>query len=138
MTTNTAAAARTSLQSKVMKAAWKIFREGYKHHTMANWSKALRRAWAWAKETLNAAKIWRPKGNPTMARAYFPDGSYAQFNLGRARGYYAAHRAAKGDNSERPVYFKLSGGDAASATHERLAGLADQIFGSDRLVASKF
>src|SRR5690554_5090025 len=37
-------------KSKVMKAAWTIFRkEGVR--TMEAWSKALTRAWAWAKKT---------------------------------------------------------------------------------------
>lgn len=34
-----------------MKAAWTIFRK-YKDQTMSNWSKALVRAWKWAKTTL--------------------------------------------------------------------------------------
>lgn len=41
----------TNIRSKVMKAAWTIYRK-YKVQNMANWSKALVRAWAWAKEKL--------------------------------------------------------------------------------------
>ena len=37
-----------NLKSKVMKAAWTIFRK-YAKQTVANWSKALKKAWAWAK-----------------------------------------------------------------------------------------
>ena len=38
-------------KSKVMKAAWTIFKKEGKR-TMEAWSKALKRAWAWAKKTL--------------------------------------------------------------------------------------
>lgn len=41
-----------TFRSKVMKAAHKIFAKSYKNHTLANWSKALKRAWKWAKENL--------------------------------------------------------------------------------------
>lgn len=44
-------------KSKVMKAAWTIFRK-YTKQTMANWSKALKRAWKWAKESLGTAKVF--------------------------------------------------------------------------------
>lgn len=40
---------KNSTKSKVMKAAWTIFRK-YAKKTMANWSKALKKAWAWAKK----------------------------------------------------------------------------------------
>ena len=40
-----------NLKSKAMKAAWTIFRK-YAKQTMANWSKALRKAWAWAKRKI--------------------------------------------------------------------------------------
>lgn len=40
-----------NIKSKVMKAAWTIYRK-YKNATMANWSKALKRAWKWAKDKL--------------------------------------------------------------------------------------
>ena len=39
------------LNSKVMKAAWTIYRK-YKKQTLENWSKALKKAWKWAKETI--------------------------------------------------------------------------------------
>jgi len=45
-----------NIKSKVMKAAWTIYRK-YKVQSMTNWSKALRKAWNWAKE-----KFSNPQG----------------------------------------------------------------------------
>jgi hypothetical protein len=45
------------MQSKVMKAAWKIFKKRYKVKSMKNWSKSLKRAWSWAKQNLIKKRV---------------------------------------------------------------------------------
>jgi len=59
----------TNIKSKVMKAAWTIYRK-YKVQSMTNWSKALKKAWAWAKKKLVEPKfnIWSPR--PGFYRLY--------------------------------------------------------------------
>lgn len=44
------------IRSKVLKAAWKIYTKRYKVRSIENWSKALKRAWEWAKEVLLTIK----------------------------------------------------------------------------------
>lgn len=102
------ATTNNNIRSKVMKAAWKIYRKSYKVKSMSNWSKALKRAWAWAKETLTQAfNIWMPKTD--FGRVYFGK-NYMQFTLRNkaAKSMYEKHRAAKGEVT-KVAYYKLVG-----------------------------
>lgn len=66
-----------------MKAAHKIFNK-YKAKTSKNWSKALTKAWSWAKNvigTKDSIRVWSPRKG--FGRLYFSDNSYIQVILGK-------------------------------------------------------
>jgi hypothetical protein len=95
------------IRSKVMKAAWTIYRK-YKVQSMANWSKALKKAWKWAKENLyKLFNVWTP--NNEMFRFYIGK-NYIQVNIKERNpyGYYENHRYCKGERFETGFY-KLVG-----------------------------
>jgi hypothetical protein len=97
-----------NIKSKVMKAAWTIYRK-YKAQNMTNWSKALKRAWKWAKEKFEEAhfKVWSPKEG--FFRLYIGE-NYIQITVKdrNPKGYYENHRACKGETF-KTGYYKLVG-----------------------------
>jgi hypothetical protein len=88
MTTTTT---RSSFLSRLMKAAWAIYRKG----GMA-FAQALKKAWALVKS--NAPRLWSPEAG--FYRIYVGE-AYAQVSVKEStpRGYYQRHRACKGERS---------------------------------------
>lgn len=123
-----------NINSKVMKAAWTIYRK-YKIQSMTNWSKALKKAWAWAKEKLSEPtfKVWSPK--PDFCRLYIGE-NYIQLSIKERspKGYYENHRACKGETF-KTAYYKLVG--ITEEKFEEIRNEVYQLFYAD-LVPSKF